>query len=217
LFCGAVETGLWYVHQAKTGKTYIGKRKNWPELEYHEENGLPRVTTISDGPEDYSSTISGGYSALWGMLSGEEPLDYAKEKSFLALREYAKEQLRLDQYFVFDADFSYTRLQSLVGDVVDRYIATTNDTEHLDRAKLLPIYLPIEKAMFADELPITAVVPILFLKFDISQFQISESISMEKLTDEFHLARAWHGSWNDSSDSLIESAATHGLLYADCL
>jgi hypothetical protein len=99
----------------------------------------------------------------------------------------------------------------MVGDVLDRYIHTTNDTEHLDRVKLLPIYLPMEKVLFAELLPIVAVVPILFLKFDFLQFQISESISVEKLSDEFHLARAWRGSWSESGESLVESAATHGL------
>lgn len=212
LFCGALETALWYVREAKTGKTHIGKHEHWPELQYHEQSGLPYVTTTSMGPEDYSDTISGIYSALYGMFSGEEQLDYSKEKSFVALVDYVKGQPRLSQYFVLEpSDISYTRLLSIVSDILDRYIHTTNDTEHLDREKLLPIYLPMERAMFAERLPIVAVVPILFLKFDFEKFQISESISVEKLSDEFHLARAWRGSWSESGESIVESAATHGL------
>lgn len=214
LFCGALETALEYVRQAKNGKTRIGKHENWPELDHHKENGLPWVTTSSQGPEDYSEAISGIYSALWGLgfASDEERLDYAKENSFVALVDYAKAQPRLSQYLVLEpGDIAYTRLLSIVGDVLDRYIHTTNDTEHLDRAKLLPIYLPIERALFVEQLPITAVVPILFLKFDFEKLQISESISVEKLSDEFHLARAWRGSWGEPGEYLVESAATHGL------
>jgi hypothetical protein len=212
LFCGALETALWYVRQAKTGKTHIGKHEHWPELQYHEKSGMPYVTTTSTGPEDYSETISGIYSTLYGMFSGEERLDYVKEKSFVALVGYAIAQPRLSQYLILEpSDVAYTRLLSIVSEVLDRYIHTTNDTEHLDRVTLLPIYLPMERALFAERLPIVAVVPILFLKFDFPQFQITESISVDKLSDDFHLARAWRGSWSESDESLVESAATHGL------
>ena len=81
----------------------------------------------------------------------------------------------------------------------------------LDRAKLLPIYMPLEKHLFISKLPVVVVVPILFLKFAFSQLQIAEHITVEKLSDEFHLARGWRGSWSDSDNSLVESAATHGL------
>ena len=214
LFCEAVGTALEYVRQADAGKTYIGTHKNWPELQRHEENGLPWITTHYPERKDYSDAIGGLYSALSAIgTTSEPPLDFSKEQSFLALVKYAKANPRLRQYLILDDqedfDFGTTRLQSLVGDVLDCYIHRNNTTD-LDRSKLLPIYLPIEKHLFAATLPVIVVVPILFLNFDFSQLQISQSISVEQLSDEFHIARAWRP-FGDDSNSLVESAATHGL------
>lgn len=216
LFCGAIETVLEYVRQAETGKTHVGTHKNWPELQKHEENGLPWITARYPDPKNYGDAIGGLYSAMFALGTGEPPLDFSKEQSFLALVEYAKANPRLRQYLVFDPedfDLGTTRLQSLVGDVLDCYIHRNNTTD-VDRSKLLPIYVPIEKHLFAATLPVVVVVPILFLKFDFSQLQISKSISVEKLSDEFHIARAWRPFGGDSN-SLVESAATHGLFIHD--
>ena len=213
LFCGAVGTALEYVRQAETGKTHIGTHGKWPELQKHEENGLPWITTRYPEPKNYGDAIGGLYSVLFALGTGKPPLDFIKEQSFLALVEYAKANPRLRQYLFLereDFDFGTTRLQGLVADVLDCYIHRNNTTD-LDRAKLLPIYVPIEKHLFAATLPVVVVVPILFLKFDFSRLQISNSVSLETLSDEFHIARGWRGPYSDDNNSLVESAATHGL------
>jgi hypothetical protein len=216
LFCGAFDTALQYVRQAETGKTHIGTHENWPEIEYHEENGLPWVKSTGESPKNYGDAIQSVYSFLFALGSENPPLDFRKEKTFSALGDYVKAQPRLMRYLLFDPndsdenDFAPSKLANVVASALDRYIHTTNEL-NLDREKLLPIYLPLERHLFASDLPVTVVVPILFLKFDFSQFQIDEYITVEKLSDEFHLARGWRGSWSDSDNSLVESAATHGL------
>ena len=211
LFCNAVGTALEYVRQAETGKTHIGVHENWPEIRYHEESGLPWVTSTSEAPKNYGDAIQSLYSAFYSLGTDEPPLNFNKERTLIALVDYAKAQPRLRQYLAFDPhDFGTTHLVSMVAYAVDRYVHTTNTTV-LDSAKLLPIYLPLEKPLFVPVLPVVVVVPILFLKFDVQQLQLSESISVEKLTDEFHLARGWRGPWSDADNSLVESAATHGL------
>jgi hypothetical protein len=215
LFCNAVGTALEYVRHAETGRTHIGTHENWPEIHYHEESGLPWVRSTGEAPNNYGDAIQGLYSTLYGLGTDESPLDFNKEQTLIALVDYAKAQPRLRQYLAFDPhDFGSTQLVSMIAYAVDRYIHTT-DTKVLDRAKLLPIYLPLEKRLFVPVLPVVVVVPILFLKFDVPKLQISKSISVETLTDEFHLARGWHGPWSDDGNSLVESAATHGLFIYD--
>lgn len=209
LFCGAIDTALQYVRHAKTGKTHIGYHDNWPELQYHEENGLPWVSTSAQGPKDYGEALNGLYSALFA-LPGDPGLDFTKEPSFVALLQYAKTQPRLRQYFLFEYDLGTAHLMGTVAYALDRYAHQTG-TKDLDRAKLLPIYGPLEKYLFNSVLAIVVVVPILFLKFDFSQLQLGASVSVEPLSDEFHLARGWRGRFGDADNSLVESAATHGL------
>jgi hypothetical protein len=215
LFCDAFRTALEYVRQAETGKTHIGVHENWPEIHYHEKSGLPWVRSTGEAPKNYGDAIQGLYSALYGLATDEPPLNFDEEQTLIALVDYAKAQPRLQQYLSFDPhDFGRAELTGMVAHAVDRYIHTTNTTV-LDRSKLLPIYLPLEKRLFVPVLPVVVVVPILFLKFDIPQLQLSKSISLEKLTDEFHLARGWRGPWSDGDNSLVESAATHGLFIRD--
>lgn len=214
LFCGAFDTALQYVRQAETGKTHIGRHENWPEIAYHEENGLPWVKSTGESPNNYGDAIQGLYSLLFTLGSDEPPLNFSKEQTFIALLDYAKAQPRLRQYLVLGPhdprDLGAAGLVSMVAYALDRYINTTNKMD-LDRAKLLPIYVPLEKHLFTPMLPFVAVVPILFLKFNFSQLEIGANITLEKLSDEFHLDRGWRGSWSNSDNSLVESAATHGL------
>jgi len=215
LFCGAIDEALEYVRQAGTGKTHIGNHENWPELRYHEESGLPWVCTSAQGPENYGDAISGIYPALFALGTGRPSLDFGKDRSFMALGDYAKAQPRLQQYLVFEPrEFGTTRLHMMVAYALDRYVHRTGRTD-LDRADLLPIYVPLEKYLFSSVLPIVVVVPILFLKFDFSQLQISKSVLVDRLSDEFHLARGWPGPFSDADNSLVESAATHGLFIRD--
>jgi hypothetical protein len=215
LFSAAVQKALEYVRLAETGKTHIGSHDNWPEISWH-ENGLPYVTKkISDNPKNYSDAISGIYSSLYGILGvADEPiLEFSKEPEFLNLANYMNQHTRLQALLLLKgelSDIGTTRLQGIVGGLLDRYIHI-NNTLDLERGKLLAIYLPIEKYLFEDRLPIVIVVPILFLKFEVPKFHIEEHIWVEELSDDQHLARGWHGPWGNSENDLVESAATHAL------
>jgi hypothetical protein len=215
LFCRVIETGLRYVRLAESGKTYIGKHDNWPELQWR-DNGLPFIFNRSDGPQNYGDVIRGLYSALYGLFSGEAPPDFSKEPTFLALVKYAKTNPRLKKYLSFDRErnLGTSRLLSSVASVLDRYVHIYGLTG-LEPTKLLPVYSPIETYLFDDPLPITVVVPILFLKFELQKFNVDEFISVERLTDEIQLARAWRPF--GSSDRLsVGDAATHGLFITNC-
>jgi len=215
LFCGAIETGLEYVRIAESGKTHIGKHDNWPELQWR-DNGLPFIFNSSDGPKNYGDVIKGLYSVLYGLISGEAPPDFSKEPAFLALVEYAKRHPRLNKYLTFDREHNLgtAGLLSRVASVLDRYIHTYKLTT-LESAKLLQVYLPIETCLFDDPLPITVVVPILFLKFELQKFKVDEFIWVEKLSDELQLARGWRP-FGNSDHSSVGDAATHGLFITNC-
>jgi hypothetical protein len=215
LFCGAIEVGREYVRLAETGKTHIGNHDNWSELLWH-ENGLPYITYTSQGPKNYADAIQGFYSFLYALNTAEPAPDFSKEPKFLALIEYAKTQPRLREYFLYDKgrDFDATSLHSTVGYILDRYVHVNKITT-LERDKLLPVYLPIERHLLDEVLPIVVMVPILFLKFELQQFDINEFIWVEKLSDELQLARGWRGSFGHSEPSLVESAATHGLFISN--
>ena len=120
------------------------------------------------------------------------------------------------KYFLYDRDDDYgtTHLRSYVAYALDRYIHA-NKLYTLERDKLLPVYLPVETYLLDETLPVVVMVPILFLKFELQKFLIDESIWVEQLSDEQHLARGWRGPFGDSDNSFVESAATHGLFISN--
>jgi hypothetical protein len=69
--------------------------------------------------------------------------------------------------------------------------------------------------LLEETLPRIVIVPILFLKFEVPHIRISDFVTVQKLSDDFHLARGWHGSRTDLSNPLIESGATHALFISN--
>jgi hypothetical protein len=215
LFSDAVQKGLEYVRTADKRRIHIGTHSNWPELRWH-DNGLPWVTSTSDGPKDYSDAVVGGFSFLSAMLTGsdEPPSRFDNEPEFLALVDYVKVQPRLRTFFLLednDSDFGRIRLKSVVGDLLDRYIHMMDGSLDLQAERLLEVCSPIEAFLFTEELPTQVIVPILFLKFEDERFEIDRDIWVEKLSDDQLLAYGWRGRWDRSDNDLVESAATHAF------
>ncbi len=133
---------------------------------------------------------------MYGLGSSEQPPDFRKEDHFLSLVRYAKTQPRLCSYFMFEksSDYSEVRLLGVVGEVLDRYVHISNLVE-FKQDKFLPIYLPIETYLLEETLPAILVVPILFVKFEAESFHVNESISVQRLSDDLHVARGWRGPW----------------------
>ncbi len=216
-FCGAVAKGLEYIRLADSGRTYIGRHQHWPTLLW-QDNGLPQIHNTSDGPKNYSDAIRGFYSSLYVLGTGKPPLDFSKEPAFLALVEYAQAEPHLRRYCRYDEardsdslDFRNGILRMKVGDILDRYVHTTGLTT-LDANQLLPVYLPIEKELLDERLPMSVMVPILCLKFDSPKFAVLDSVSVERIPDELHLAGAWRPFGGSDSDI---DAATHGLFLSN--
>ena len=215
LFCSAIKTGLEYVDLAKKGKRYIGTHNNWPELQRH-DNGLPWITHKTyDTPKNYADVVSGFHTILLA-IGGEKPPEFIKEPSFLALAKYAQSNSRLREFFTIEKleELEHFPMALIVGYALDHYVHV-NKTTTFDRDKLLPVYLPLENYLLDAELPIMMMVPILFLKFEFQTFHITESISLERISDELQLARGWKGSWGFPNDLIVESAATHALFIRD--
>jgi Apea-like HEPN len=211
LFSEAVNTALKYARLSEQGKTYIASHRSF-DLLYH-ENGLPWITSSEfGGPKDYSSVINSGL--LSSMIGGEQPPIFSEEQAFLALVKYARINSRLSSYLV-DAQGKHELLeiflQSFVGRTLDRYVHVSNTTKDLNLDHLLPIYAAIERHLFSQTLSISAVIPILFLKFEPQRLEVSDILSLEKLSDDFHITRAWRDRWSSEDNSLVEGSATHGL------
>jgi hypothetical protein len=216
LFCDALAVALEYVRYAEASGSYIETLSNWPELDGYECD-FPLVSTARHGPKDYSTVIH-GFGGLFPLLDdpNQSPRNFGDEPSVRALIDYAKSQKRLQEFLMFDesGDQAESILRQFVGEVLDRYIQVYNTRDH-DNAKLLKIYLPIETYLLNETLLYQALVPLLLLKFEMPQIPITETVSVEKIPDDIHLARSWAGKWPLRATSHVPELATHALRVAN--
>lgn len=217
LFADAAQDGLKRVAHLQTTGQYILTSSRWPVLSYR-ENGLPDFSTTDTGPLDYKSAFS--------QRAGEPDIpEYSS--SFRRLAEYCLNDPRLTRYMsplpyaspeaakaipqeTQTAMFDFgVRLS--VEHIVDRFIHVYGDTSY-SRERLVPLYLPFERWLLQTTLHVDVAVPILFLKFDFDSLQLMEGASIERMSDEFQLARISELGYHTSVNDVVLGAASHMLV-----
>lgn len=211
LVADAVKEGLDSVRQLKSENKYIGTYFSWPQMSQY-DNGLPSFSeSLMSGPTDHKRAFGKDSNSRVAVQ------DLPALPAFKALLEYAKSYDDLKNYFaqsistsidkmIFESQISLTAEH-----LVDRYIHTyENDPFSVER--LLHIYLPIESGIFSKKLPIDIVVPVLFLKFDFEDASLGANAKIERMSDEFQLARAPKRAYGPGVHPSVLSSATHALV-----
>jgi hypothetical protein len=104
------------------------------------------------------------------------------------------------------------RFVGFVGDIISRAEATGADTDD----DLLAVYLPLERALFADELTGDIVVPIPLTALEAAEpLELAPDLFIEPLDKQMQMARAvdWQGSGRVSP--YVIAAATHAVVVRD--
>ena len=208
LAAAAVEEGLERVRQLKAENRYIGTYFGWHRLSQY-DSGLPSLTeSFMSGPTDHKDAFTG--------VAGPPLVDPDGLETFKALLSYATSHSRLRSYFSppsrdFDEKLFKVEMYLLAEYLIDRYIHVCKDAP-FSIERLLPIYLPLEAGIFADSLTVDVVVPILFLKFDFDSVPLGANAHVERMDDEFQLARAAKRAYEPGVHPSVLSAASHALI-----
>jgi hypothetical protein len=94
---------------------------------------------------------------------------------------------------------------------VDRFIHTAHSTQ-FDEAAFVGIYSEWESSVFLEKLPFEVCVPILCAKFDFESEYLDAMASVEKMNDDFQLARNNQHDLVTSVHDCVIGAATHALV-----
>lgn len=220
LLHSALEEGLVAVKGVVDSKKYIGSYYEFPTLRYS-YNGLPDISsTISGGPTDYRDC----FGSL-GALNGREPLiDWDALEKFNDLIAFVKKNPDLYKRFLpanftpsddsHKMKFELLMIRMMILDVIDRYIHTTKSFDY-ESSQARAIVKPFVSFVFNDQLYIDIVVPLLFVDFDTDGLEISSEggVWVERLSEEYHLARHKLGPYNVSINPKVTSSATHALIF----
>jgi hypothetical protein len=208
LVCGAVAEGLRYVER-RQARGDIAEHHDWPKLEWH-GNGMPWFTTeFSEVPLDYKNALSPGFLGFMPLDIDRPPEPvFEEEAAFVNLAAYIRANERLAAHFLAELEIFTVHLTTTIGALVDRFVHTQKTTA-FEVERFLPVYLPVEKFWLTDHLPVTILVPILFLKFETKQHDLGDGVFLQELEPEVQLARApreRHG-----HHPLVQGCSTHGF------
>jgi hypothetical protein len=216
----AVEEGLSKVRKLKEEKKYIGTYFNFPTM-YHFENGIPHFSISSfSGPTNYKEAFGRRDDKLLRLdvipsfVTLFNYIDYTDTVSSSRVRDYfssSEPETQTETVTRTEPSLYRGLLDRLVTSMVDRYIHLHEDAPFTIE-QLAAIYQPLESALFNEVLPVEIVIPILFIKFSFDSAAIADNASIERMSDDFQLARYTKGSNSMGINSTVLGAATHALV-----
>ncbi len=198
----AVAAGLEKVRQAEESKKYVRKQLDFFRMTLF-DSGLPHFTVsrLSDeiSPKDYSAIFEEGTPDTYQfkvdpttMESWQRFYELATHDDRLgAFWEIRDSDVRNQDMFHHPKYFDFHkkhRIYGAIASMVDRYVHIIKQID-FDEAKFLPIYLEWESAVFREELGLEVVIPLVCLTFDFDSVRISEDALIERMGDDFQLAR----------------------------
>lgn len=215
LVCAAVVEGLAAVEQHVKEKKFVGNYYQFPTLSRF-DSGFPHFshTFFNEGPLEYE-----------GLFRDDEkaPINRASLATWRSYAEKIESEPELVRFFTLNGAEEYPQfpewknihrnyyLFSPLSHFVSRYIHLTGSMEFVEAA-FLPIYLQWETSIVSERLPISIWIPIILAKFNFESVSLGADVSIEKIPDDFQLARNKQRTHNDSSHETVVGAATHALV-----
>jgi hypothetical protein len=174
------------------------------------ENGLPyfQEAGFLSGERYFSSFVSDG---MGGRIKAEQI------NSYVVLGDYGKTNREFQEAVLpnranpNDNIFKFIA-HNLANSIVERYMHAFSDQEFTPEL-FQNLYLPLEKKIYQRALEIVIIVPIIFLDFEINEFQLTDNTYVVKMTNEMQLGRAQTKYSNsDGIDRVALSGCTHALV-----
>jgi hypothetical protein len=173
--------GLELIGELVKNQKFYSKKHNFPSFTW-QDNGFPKFSS-----SDYSILAYGAVFTDSGIYQGE-----IKEKRIITLFDYIKSNNRLKQFYYFEKFSPNSNMiimtQHLVGELIDIYISKYSSFD-FDEQNFKQIYITQEQWIFTENPPVELVIPVNFIKFSIDDFKLSDTVTLQKISDEIHLAR----------------------------
>ena len=208
----AVSDGLVLVKDAIDNNKYIGSYWEFPELEFF-DSGFPRfshLTLSSDkAPKDLSSIFKEGRGN-----AHEARCDPKLIASWVRFRDSALQDESLSNYWKFSEGSELSMNLSVfgfLGDILEIYFFTYKTCDFTEE-NFRAVYETWEPTAFAKTLPIDIVVPLICVPFSFERLEISTDTIIERMSDEFQLARCPTERTGFSPQNTLLGASTHALV-----
>jgi len=161
----------------------------------------------ADSQIDYSQAFGFGDLAtvdLRAIPEADNVLDYIRNDAYLSGYYTARDVDGIEA-----SDITRWRVYALVPvqDLVDRYVRIHSSFDYT-RDRFIPIYELVAKGIFEPTLEVEILIPILFVDTDTDYLEISELISIERISDDIHMARKYHEDHSHIVNSVVADYAS---------
>lgn len=212
LVSSAVSEALPLLRQIIAEGRHIPNR--YPALERSElpNNGFPSFADLIFGnTPDFSRAFGDDEKALIRLDS---------LRSFTDLKAYILAHRRFQEFFAAELGLASTHalrgfVESRIGygtaiELVEMYQVAFPDCA-FSADKLLPLYNRIEERVFAKPIKVEFAVPILCLRFSVSDFSLLDGLSVRKMPDYLQHGLAALRHYESGTHRIVAGAATHAL------
>jgi hypothetical protein len=155
------------------------------------------------------------YAALFGSYRNTE-LKLNDLEGYGEFTEYAKTNEKCAEYFSipgldnkYRSGFIITHAEQMLLSLIERYILVYDLA--WDDEKFWDVYKPLEAAIHFEDLPLSVVVPICFICFEGEEYNISESVSIKRFSNNFNRARILIDHYGASVHEKVVDCASHGI------
>lgn len=179
----------------------------WPSTNYT----YSFYSLYNDDYIDYSSALS--YQKNEDKIWIEE-VDGVKDSiDLIASDENLRSRLLINKHV--DKDKISLCILLILGDLLDRYISKEKDTRFIEE-KFEDVYQEVLNSYLLDVLEFDICIPILMLEFEDNSIQLSETVSIERMTPEFIRSKSIVGGYDTRSERLVLDCATHMFVVKGC-
>ena len=210
----ALREGVLEVGKVRDAGKYIGKYYDFPNLSFG-KNGLPKLSSaIGNGPPEYRSCFV--------SYGGDAHIKENELTSFKNLVDFVRSNPSLYRRFVIDLKTENAReithdagpviIISCIKDTVERYLHRYKESQFEDE-KAADVLASTISYIFNRQLNIDIAIPILFLRFDFDEFELTDQIFVRKISDGEQKARYKIKSYNTSVHDSVVNCATHALVF----
>lgn len=208
-----VKKGIVTVLEKKSRDTAIFFRRHtdYPTISY-EKNGFPSIFKSPYGNKniiDYTQYFNTNPNIDNDEIDLTKFTEYDELKNLILQCDRYIEVYRLgNEDSLRLLDFSI--LNQLV-DLISKSILEFGEGNNLTKEQLIKFYQPLENRVLFENLDVDIYIPILFTKFDVKEYQLTDSISIVEMSEVFQKSRSAIESYSERIPNRILMSATHAL------
>lgn len=200
------------ISKAKLNAFYPRYVDKYPNLSYS-KSGFPSIS-------HYPSIVDISQFLVYDRFKNPSGINLNDYIKFNTVYSHLKSLPQIANYFKAGYKNSDTAekfrgflCENLIESLVERYYYLHGDC--FNESDFIKIYLPIENYIYADQIWFDISVPILFVKFDIDYFELTDRIIVRRISDETNRGRHKISTYSPAVVDSVYMSATHELVLKD--